>query len=504
MLKLSNIFLAFSCILMSCGLYSQSYVVNCPIDFEHIKYWTETSFCEDNFPWVLVFEDEFNQTSLDTSKWNTRYGWKNTDTNDSLLYYTNGENYLFNGNYLRLVTKRERILGQYDWHSPDAIITTIENGKTVSIPNERYFHFTTGMLVSKKTFDRGKYEISVRLPKETTKGWYFHPSFWTYGSPWSEIDMFEYKDGPNKPSMNCHYDNGSGGSNNCSSNFTDHDFDENAFQTWSVVWDKYSLMWYYNGKLKRQTNRLVDLTSGTAMPIFCNDLINRVIYGAQVSSFPKSPGSIIINLGLQKDNKDNIPFGPDDADLPGYMDINYVRYYVRMDCDVILNLTGTSTFFKVGLDKFNVVTGQIINLSSMVIPSDAVLKVFASDEVNLLEGFEIEYGSEVEISITDPCSAMDHSEFDNFPSPNGNENQNDSILLYPNPASKLLNVRFDNFEQERFFFYVISMEGKMLFSQKVIEPETKIDIGPLFKGEILFIIIDSKTKNIYKYPVISE
>ena len=100
----------------------------------------------------LVFEDNFDGTSLDTNKWNYRLDSKAWSTQRS-------ENVTVGGGLLKIALKKETVRGK---------------------------DYTAGGVISKQEFKYGYYEIRAKLFR--AKGW--HQSFWTMGY-YQEIDGFE-------------------------------------------------------------------------------------------------------------------------------------------------------------------------------------------------------------------------------------------------------------------------------------------------------------------------
>jgi beta-glucanase (GH16 family) len=139
-----------------------------------------------NQKYNLVFHDEFDGNSLDTSKWYTFYpygpktqldscGFCRTHTSVNIY---RDENCQVNDGKLWL--KTDKIKGE--WF-----------GKT--------YDYTSGLVHSKQNFTTyGKYEIRCKLPKGKQQ-W---PAFWIFG--WNtEIDVFEFIcRGPNKPEFSIH------------------------------------------------------------------------------------------------------------------------------------------------------------------------------------------------------------------------------------------------------------------------------------------------------------
>nr|HPR62491.1 glycoside hydrolase family 16 protein [Prolixibacteraceae bacterium] len=123
----------------------------------------------------LVWEDQFNGNSLDSTKWNTenQVGIWNTGGNSEFQHYKS-ENVTVgddgNGNNCLIITAKEEQFGGY--------------------------HYTSGRVNTrgKFAFRRGKLEASIKIPDLANGLW---PAFWTLGyTPvgWpdcGEIDVLE-------------------------------------------------------------------------------------------------------------------------------------------------------------------------------------------------------------------------------------------------------------------------------------------------------------------------
>ena len=134
-------------------------------------------------PWTLAFSDEFNDGSLNTAKWSTRYdrqrdlGYSNWNNGEAQWY--KAKNVTESGGALKLTARRET---------------------TVSPWSGRTHKYSSGMVTSRPSlnFRYGYVEARVKLPK----GSGFWPAFWTwpsdprFGTP--EIDIMEFwGDNPN-------------------------------------------------------------------------------------------------------------------------------------------------------------------------------------------------------------------------------------------------------------------------------------------------------------------
>ena len=89
--------------------------------------------------WTLVFNDDFNQASLDTNTWYTRFIYNNGTMdhfNDELERYRENGNHVLQDGILNLVAKEPNANGLYP----------------------------SGMIRSRKTFRYGYFESRIKLP----------------------------------------------------------------------------------------------------------------------------------------------------------------------------------------------------------------------------------------------------------------------------------------------------------------------------------------------------
>lgn len=139
--------------------------------------------------WYYTDGDEFNDTLLNTGKWNYWYGWsRSIFSQKEQQYYTNGKNLELKNGKLNLFAKREPIEAKMvDWlPEKDSMIV---DGRFYGF-NKWFFNYTAGMIQSKKSYQYGYFEIKFKTPSE--KG--FWPAFWLYGgTPNEEIDWMELK-----------------------------------------------------------------------------------------------------------------------------------------------------------------------------------------------------------------------------------------------------------------------------------------------------------------------
>lgn len=178
--------------------------------------------------WSLVFSDEFNGTSLDTSKWHTCYWWA-TDWNQ-----TGCSN---EGN------------GELEWYQPGQV--TVSNGllnlKAEKRSVKAGFPYISGMVSSHDKFDYtyGYAEARVKVPKG--KGLW--PAFWMepirHWPP--EIDMMEILGhDPSTVYMTLHWGSNSATHKSQTGSWRGPDFSA-GFHTFAVDWRPGLAVWYVDG-----------------------------------------------------------------------------------------------------------------------------------------------------------------------------------------------------------------------------------------------------------------
>jgi len=130
--------------------------------------------------WKLVFEDEFDGNSLDSSKWITWFPYTDDGSDKCTFCRTHGdggqifcdENAVVSDGSLKLIALEET--GQW-------------MGETRP--------FSSATIHSRQLFGKGKYEIRCSIPP----GMGFWPAFWLFGQKATEIDVFEI--GMQKPRL---------------------------------------------------------------------------------------------------------------------------------------------------------------------------------------------------------------------------------------------------------------------------------------------------------------
>lgn len=196
--------------------------------------------------WNLIWSDEFNGTSLDTSVWsyekgNGDWGWGNGEVE----YYTDRkDNVNVADGCLQLIAKKENYGGQ---------------------------KYTSGRIISKgkKYFKYGKMEAKIKVENGNQDGVW--PAYWMMGENMSqgvgwpycgEIDIMEHANSNNyvggclhwnTTGLNGAYSHGSYGSGfdgakNAFGYFTDNENNGiNGWHTYTLIWDENHMEWQLDG-----------------------------------------------------------------------------------------------------------------------------------------------------------------------------------------------------------------------------------------------------------------
>lgn len=227
----------------------------------------------------LIFADEFNGSSLDTTKWNTCYPWDNQGCTNA-------------GNH------------ELEWYIPADVL--VENGllrlrareNPVTGSDGKHYPYTSGMVASYQKFATtyGYFEMRAKMPKG--KGMW--PAFWLLPTSleWPpEIDILEVLGhDPATLYTTLHFKtkdipHGSSGTNV----YAGADLSA-YFHLYAVDWEPDGIRWYFDG---------------------------REVYQLEANN-PAQPMYMIANLAVGGD----WPGSPDkDTVLPNYFEIDYIRVY---------------------------------------------------------------------------------------------------------------------------------------------------------------------------------
>lgn len=206
--------------------------------------------------WNLVFEDNFDGSTLNTQKWNYNYTWGRTHNHraymvDSMVKVVNGQ--------LRIKAKHER-----NPSAPDG--TDKWSNQFGYIP----FDYTSGAVNtnSKFNFAYGYLEGSFKAPA-TLGTW---PAFWTLNAngAWPpEIDVLEIPKARNEHHYYYHYKNSSGAEASFGTTHTGPDKSA-AFHTYGVEWGPTYMKFYFDGQLLNSYTNRTECNQGIDMYVIIN------------------------------------------------------------------------------------------------------------------------------------------------------------------------------------------------------------------------------------------
>jgi beta-glucanase (GH16 family) len=223
--------------------------------------------------WKLVFQDEFEGASIDTTKWNVRDPW-GKERNQELQAYVTDAFEMKNGT-LRIRAERRRAF--YD-------------GK------ER--EFTAGMMTTYGKFSQqyGRFEIRCRVPKG--KGLW--PACWLLPEPlgWPpEIDILEVLGHDTKTIyFTHHWEEGSGKYKSDGGKWQGPEDFGSEFHVIAAEWTPSDIRWEVDGQQRFRSTR----------------------------SIPRKPMYLLLNLAVGG----QWPGSPDEKTVfPAHFEVDYVRVY---------------------------------------------------------------------------------------------------------------------------------------------------------------------------------
>lgn len=262
----------------------------------------------------LVFNDEFDGNSLDTSKWYTFYPYGPKSQLDSCSFCRthNSANIYRDEN---CTVKDGKLF----------LTTVVKKGEWFG----RNFDYTSGLVHSKQHFNTySKYEIKCKLPKGKQQ-W---PSFWIFG--WNtEIDIFEFIcKGPKKLEFSIHNWNtekcpdrkrADSGAPCYSSQSGMIDFGidfSKDFHIFSIEYEPHMIKYYIDNIMVRYVPKYYDLKGRPLNSC-------KIPSGEYLMepSFPNygEPVQVIASQSVCRKHKEKKPVFPND------MEVDYIRVYQK-------------------------------------------------------------------------------------------------------------------------------------------------------------------------------
>lgn len=212
--------------------------------------------------WDLVFEDNFDGTSLDKSKWNSTYNWGPTHNHRA---YCAPENVIVKDGKLMLKGEAKK--------HPNA------NGKTAKFNGKEIpVDYTSAAIDTKGHFEVKYGYIEGRFKAPKHKGTW--PAFWTLQDGWPpEIDILEIPASRKQHHYYLHYTdpswyNSHGSAWDHEASFGGHKDDNTDrsadFHTYAVEWDETTLSFYFDDKKFASYNRPTEIKQLSAQYIIVN------------------------------------------------------------------------------------------------------------------------------------------------------------------------------------------------------------------------------------------
>lgn len=227
--------------------------------------------------WDKTFEENFKGSSLDTSKWMTRYFWgdKTMDSSfvleDDKSFISDGNNIEFYDNKARIVTKPEKTEGLV-WRSEQGFV-------------QEAFDFTSGLVSTAKSF---KQKYGVFKAKIKMSGGSVAQTFWMVSETMlPHIDVARFENGK----LYSNYFWGSGSSTHKSVSKTGGSKYADQFYIFTLEWSPNKLVWKINDK----------------------------VFKTQTSGVPQEEMSVNLSSNLKKDASED--------GLPSAMEIDWIRVY---------------------------------------------------------------------------------------------------------------------------------------------------------------------------------
>ncbi|REK71937.1 family 16 glycosylhydrolase [Paenibacillus paeoniae] len=301
---------------------------------------------------TLIWQDEFNGTTLDMSKWNYETGYYISDDphswgwgNAELAHYTDSDQNIFVAD------------GKLNFRA-------LNEPKNFPQDPTRYAQYSSGKLNTKDklSFQYGRVDIRAKLP--TGNGVW--PALWmlpedsVYGA-WAasgEIDIMEAKGRlPGMTSGALHF-GGQWPVNRYIAgdyHFPEGETFENDFHVYTMVWEEDNFKWYVDGK-------------------FFFKVTNDQWYSVAAPNNPNAPFDqpfyLIMNLAIGG-YFDGL-LSPDPEDIPATMQVDYVRVYKENGVENPGNVSVAGV--TVNQTSAQVEVGQDVQLNATVTPSNATNK----------------------------------------------------------------------------------------------------------------------------------
>lgn len=350
---------------------------------DHVTVYSVPLEC-DYTPFTLVFEDNFDGSSLDLSKWRPVHGVPRAL--NTANYYLLPENLVVENGVLKIITNFDPAYRTYvsDWSTNPWTETT------------RAFTFTTGEINSYYNYHQGIYEIRCKIPGGDGG---FFPAFWAYGQNGcsaTEIDIFEYKQNDwNRWRMNAHRDNPTGCPHKeCAVCFNGGS--ATTYRTYATQWDKHNIYWWRDDLGTKRNFPKYKLTNQQAAAVTCTFPGGLALMN---TGFPlpreTTDHAVTIIAGMGMENGATYDWSL----FPAVYEIDYIRYYRRLPCSGSGIWNSVSDLLS-SFGEYNIVTGTAMTFQeNAILGSQQQLEIKATESITLMPGFTSAFGSDLRLHI---------------------------------------------------------------------------------------------------------
>lgn len=330
--------------------------------------------CYDEEDFILFFEDNFDNTSLDPNKWDIITGVPRDFSFSSQKAWHRAENVVVSDGTLKIVAQEHNpeILGTWttSWNADGSILTA----QTAN------FKYSTAEICTDEFFKYGRYETRCKLPNG--KG--FWPAFWTFGGPiWNEIDIFEiHGNDIDRFTCNIHHDYDLDGcSETCADNI-DNYTDFSQWHTFTLNYLPTKIEWLIDGILVSERYKYFDVAGIGAE---CGTL-GGVYFSLQ--AWPEGPMKLFLNMAIQ--SGDDAP--DENTQFPSTYEVDYVRYY-KLNIQECLNCPNEVTYSNINDLPASTNVADFIFASENVVVQSGQSVTFKAGKEIILDGLILEPGA---------------------------------------------------------------------------------------------------------------
>jgi beta-glucanase (GH16 family) len=450
--------------------------------------------CSD-LEYILVFEDNFEGSALDQSKWQLQPWGHGSLAGDGSQQHYLLENLEIENGTAKIFAKQETLtLPIMPWFD-DA--TILEDGS----PNLRTFNFSSSNIWSRNSFFYGRYEIRCRLPIGTG----FWPAFWTFGGgnpiDWNEIDVFEiYGNDIDRFTCNLHHNWLGNDQSNCG-----YGQDVTDFSQWNTIrcdfeFDRVS--WYVNDVLIRSVPRFQTIT---LQPLDCS----APLPGGNIvtnKAYPTGRMNIIFNMAVQSGS--NSPISS--TTFPGVFEIDYIRHCRKVDCCTDLSVSSNEGLNLLADNAaYNFLCGENVSISGEVqLEPGRTLHVKAGNSISLKPNLHITSQSYFQAEINpEICPYRETNQDINslgYKSASESTSNKISVSLSPNPATNESKITiFSNLHYD-LSMTVYNLQGKTLLTKNIMSNQTySINLNGMEAGSYFIVVADHDGKIIQRKKLIN-